>query len=513
MGVALLLLAACGAPAGRQTPDDDALVRLTDDEVKSLDPQKASDLTSLRVAADQFEGLTRYRGDGSIEPGLATGWTQSADGLIWRFPLRPGLRFSNGRPIDAGVFQSVFSRLHDPATASPHAGLFRVIAQMEAENAGQVMIRLRHPFPALPELLAHPAIAALPTVRIAAMGDHWTSERPLATSGPYRLRSWALHDRIVLERNPAWHDPPAPAPLVEWQPVDDRQAAFRRFRAGEPDLVGDFPSESKGWLDRALPGTAQVFPYRGSYYFVFNTRRPPFNDVRVRRALNMAAEREAIATRLLGVGNQPAWGVVPPGLYRNHMAYHPAWAGWSHERRIGEARRLLAQAGYSQSQPLRFEIRFNSDVDHRRVALALMDNWRALPVRPSLLNTEATLHFASMRRGDFDMARAGWIGDISAPENFLGIFQGNAGAINYPGFSNARFDMLLDRALALAPPKERDQAMARAEAALMDQAPVLPLYYYVTKNLVGPRVNGWTNNIANVHPSRTLGLRRGGKRQ
>ncbi len=507
VATAILLASACSSTSGPEPAESSRLVRLSDDEVKGLDPQKVSDLTSQRVAADQFEGLTRYRADGTVEPGLAASWTHDAKGLSWRFVLRPDLRFSDGTPITAATFVEVLRRLRDPATVSPNAGLFDVVARLQAPARGVVTIELRYPFPALPELLAHPALAALPMHRIADRGDRWTGDRPLVTSGAYRLARWSLHDRLRLIRNPRWHDPPPAIAIVDWKPVDDRQSAFRQFRAGEADLVGDFPAERKAWLDRHYPGAAQVAPYRGSFFFVFNTRRPPFNDRRVRVALNLLTERRAIAERLLAIGNPPAWGVVPPGLPGYEKAYRPIWWNWPHDRRLAVARQLLAMAGYGAARPLRFEIRFNSDVDHKRVALALLDNWRGLPVRATLLNTEATLHFASLRRGDFDLARASWIGDLSAPENFLGVYRDDAGGSNYSGYRSPRFDRLLQHALATAVSSQRMADMKKAETVLMADAPILPIYDYVTKNLVGHRVRGWQNNLANVHPSRTLYLK------
>lgn len=504
----IFLTSGCSTETRESPKSSHGLVRLSDDEVKSLDPQKASDLTSLRVAMDQFEGLTRYDGDGTIKAGLAQSWTYDASGLNWRFKLKPGLKFSDGTAITAETFAATFQRLRAPQTASPNASLFDAIEQVETPAADVVSVKLRHPFPALPELLAHPAMAALPIHRIRSVGERWTMDRPLVTSGPYRLTEWALHDRIVLRRNPMWHDPPAAIPIVEWKPVDDRQSAFRQFRAGEADLVGDFPSERKAWLDSHHPGAAQVAPYRGTYYFVLNTRRPPFNDRRVRQALNITVERQAIVNKLLAIGNPPAWGVVPPQISIAHgHKYLPAWAGHSREQRIAEAKTLLKSAGYDARHPLRFEIRFNSDTEHRRIALALLDNWRPLPIKATLLNTEATLHFASLRQGDFDMARASWIGDLSVPENFLTVHSSNAGTINYSAYRNQAFDNALNKAMPEANPAVRAALMARAEAILMSDAPILPIYHYVTKNLVGHRVDGWHNNLANVHPSRTLRLK------
>jgi oligopeptide transport system substrate-binding protein len=503
VGLAIcLFLSACQDPETESAPQTRAstLVRTAEDDPKGLDPQSYSDLATGRIAAEQFEGLTRFGADGQAEAGLAARWTVSPDGLAWRFSLKPNVRFSDGHPITAFVFSKVFARLRDSAFASPVAELFASIQSVTALDPQTVLVRLSHPDPAAIELLAHPALAALPLHR-----NQWIKDRPMVSSGAYRLSAWTLNDRLTLERNPNWPGGKAPIGRVEWKPVTDTLTALRMFEAGESDVASDFPSARLALLRSRLGGQVRVTPYRGSYYFAFNTRRAPFDDRRVRTALSMALDRDWMAHKLIATGAAPAWGVVPPGT-SGSTGYAPYWANWSQEKRLSEARSLLRQAGFGPERPLRFEIRFNSDTDHRRAAIALATFWKPLGVEAQLLNSEASLHFASLRRADFALARSGWIGDVSAPENFLAVHRSNAGAVNYSGHANPAFDQALDKALAIAEPKARSRAMRDAEALLIEEMPILPINYYVSKGLVSNRVRGWRDNGANVHPSRTLSL-------
>lgn len=501
------LLSSCAKSDAPGQRKDDALIRLTESESRGLDPQIVSDLSSIRIAADLFEGLTRMSAAGEAEPGLAKNWDISGNGKSWTFHLRPDLHYSDGKPVTADVFVKALKRIRDPKSGSPHSSLFAIIDSVEAPEHRTVIINLIFPFPQLPALLAHPAMAALPFHRIDDVGDQWSTERPLSGSGPYRLDSWRLNQEMMLSANPQYHGgKPATEKLI-WKPVDNIQSAMRLFLSGGVDTLTDFPANRLPWLMQNYPKAVHNSSYFGSYYYTFNTRKPPFNDARVRRALSMAVDREWIAKNMMASGNEPAWGLLPPALVSGTPA-RPAWADWPKSKRLAQARRLLGEAGYNIENPLRFEIRYNSSSEHRRVSVAMSTMWRAIDVEATLLNSEASLHFDSLKRADFMLARSGWIADLPAAENFLSVHRSNAGTQNYSGYANPAYDSALEAALAEAEPIKRNKKMQAAEAILVDDMPILPLYYYTVRALVRPNVTGWVDNPSNVHPSRTLAIGR-----
>ena len=499
------LLGSCGSNPSHKQRAADTLIRITEAESRGLDPQMFSDLASVRINSDLFEGLTRFNAGGEAEAGLANRWIISPDGKLWTFLLRPNLKFSDGTSIAADVFVKGLARIRDEKAGSPHSALFEIIDHIDAPDVTTVRVYLKFPFPQLPALLAHPAMAALPFHRIAAKGDGWTADRPLITSGAYLLTDWQLNQQMTMMANPNWNGGEPKTQKLIWKPIDNMQSSMRLMLADGADVATDFPANRLPWLKAHYSALVHNSGFLATYYFAFNTRRPPFNDVRVRRALSMATDRQWMADKMIAAGNEPAWGLLPPAL-RGGAAYRPDWASWPKADRVKEAKRLLGEAGYGPEHPLRFEVRFNSSTEHRRATVAMATMWRELGVEASLLNSEASLHFDSLKRADFSLARSGWIADLPAPENFLGVHRSDTGAQNYSGYANPLYDKALDEALAEPEPTSRAAKMRNAEEILMQDSPILPLYFYVSRALVNPRVKGWTDNAANVHPSRTLAI-------
>jgi oligopeptide transport system substrate-binding protein len=525
---ALFLVAGCGNEPRQQIVDsgrqDKALYRVLDDEVSSLDPHKVSNVIDTRVAIDLFQGLTSYGPDGQIVPGLAESWQVTPSGLQWSFKLRPLLTFSDGKTISADDVVQSLQRGLDPKTGAPMAKLLFSIRNAEAVAAGtvpaselgvtsvgrdNVQIQLERPSPELLEVLAHPVAAVVPVKHINVAGDSWAKPETLITSGPFQVVRHVLHSTLELEKNSQFFGANQVAlERLLYFPMSDRDASIRKFRASEVDVVQDFSRSQFDVIKAETPEAIKLSDYRGTYYFVFNMRKAPFDDARVRCALSMALDRDILARKVVGMDHQPSSSIVPGSTPDYGGSVLPAWAKQPQAQRLANAQVMLSAAGYSSSKPLNFEIKFNSSEEHKRMALAMSQMWRALPVKVTLFNSEASVHFASLKSADYVFARSGWIADYTGPESFLSIYSKNAGVMNYTGFADANFDRLYEAALRDPNAKTRISTLRSAEQKVADACAVVPIYTYRTKTLVSPDVKGWISNVTNINPSRYLSVTR-----
>ena len=504
---------------GGEAPSVDApvveFVRGNNTDPESLDPLQARSEPALNILRDLHEGLTTLAADGSVIRGAARAWTVSADGLEWSFELDPEARWSDGTAVTAADFVAAFRALADPATASPHAGLFAAVAGLRAaadgtgslEDVGvhadaedRLRILLERPVPWLAELLAHPA-ASPRRPELPADGK--------VSSGAFRFVSQVPGSHLLLERNRTYRDAAAVAiDRVRYLPISDQASELSRYRAGELDMSYTAPVSRIPWLREHMPDEFRVSPYLAVYFFGFNTRRPPLDDVRVRRALSLAVDRELLTRVIVGAGEEPACSLVPPAMPDYEPPSDPACEAARRER-IAQAQALLGAAGYGSERPLQLEIRYNTGELHDRLAVAVGAMWKeSLGVETSLVNEEFRVLLSNVRSGDVTQVyRGSWIADFRAPETFLGILAGDS-PVNGTGWADSEYDRLLREAAGTTDPAARARLLAAAEARALEAAPLLPLYFYVSKKLVKPYVDGIVDNPLNVHPSRFVTLQR-----
>jgi len=490
-----------------ESPRIAEFVRGNGPEPESLDPHLAQAEPALNILRDLYEGLTTMDGEGRVIPGVATSWAVGADGLEWTFLLRPEARWSDGRPVTAGDFAWSFDRLRDPATGSPNAALLGPLQEAVAEAPDRLVLRLAEPAPWLPEVLAHPAAAPVRRDVLEARGREHARPGVLVGNGPFVLAEWTLGSHVLLRRNRAyWRDAETGVDQVRYLHLADRGSELSRYRAGELHMTYAVPVNRYFWLQENMADELRVSPHLAVYFYGFNTRKPPLDDPRVRRALTLAADRELLTARVIGTGEAPACGFVPPGI-EGYPGAKLNGCGAERSRRLGEARQLLTEAGYGPENPLSLEIRYNTGEVHERIAVAVSALWKqALGVETNLVREEFRVLLGNVRAGLVTQVyRASWIADYRDPATFLEIL-GSGSPFNGTGWSDPAYDELLAAARRTRDPAKRMGILAEAEARMLAQAPVMPLYFYASKYLVRPGVEGVSDNPLNVHPSRFVRL-------
>lgn len=491
----------------------------------SLDPHRITGVWENRVVGDMLMGLTTEGPGGEVVGGAATSWEVSEDGLRYEFRLRKH-RWSDGPAVTADDFVYSFRRMMSGDTTSPYAQFFWVIENGREVTAGdlppsalgvaaldtdRLEIRLARRTAYFPGLLTHFAAFPVPRHAVEAHGRSWTEPGRMPANGPFRLAARVPNDHVLLEKNPHFHAADnVRLDGVRYYGLEDRDAALLRFRAGELDVLRDFPAGRTGWLREHMPETVRTAPYLGLSFLAVNHEREALQDRRVREALSLAVDRRIIAEQVLGSGEQPAWSLVPPGS----SGYpQPAQAPWRKEpmpQRQARARALMEAAGYSRSRPLRLRLRYPVSENERRVAIALQSMWRGILVATELERAETAIHYAALQHGDFDLGLASWLAVYDDPQTFTLLLQTESGPNNLGRYSDAQYDRLTDQAARQADPASRAALLLEAEALAMREQALIPLYHHAARNLVSTRVLGWEDNLLDVHRSRYLGLEPGG---
>ncbi len=488
----------------------------------SLDPHRITGVWENRIVGDMLMGLTTEAADGSTVPGAAEDWEISADGLTYTFTIREH-GWSDGVPVTAEDFVYSFRRMLVGETTSPYAQFFWVIEQAQELTRGEaepeslgvtaldeytLQIRLSQPCAYFLGLLTHFAAFPVPRHAIEAHGSDWTAAGNMPANGAFVLTERVANDHVRLQRNPRFFDAGnVTLDGVVYVGQEDLDAQLSRFRAGELDILRDFPGARTQWLRERMPEAVRTAPYLGLAFFAVNHAREPLRDARVRRALSMALHREIIAERLLGSGEQPAWSLVPEGT-ANYTT--PAMAQWRRldiPARTGEARALMAEAGYGPERRLNLQLRYHTSENDRRVAVAAQSMWREIFVDVDLERAETAVHYASLQQGNFDLGLASWLAVYDDPQTFTLLLETASGPNNLGGYSDADYDALTTRAAASVDAGRRAELLREAEAHAVREQALIPIYHHAARNLVRSNVTGWQDNLLDVHRSRFLGLR------
>ncbi len=468
------------------------------------------------ILYDLGEGLLTIGESGELIGGIAERWEVSDDGEMFTFHLRSNLKWSDGSELDAQDVVRSFQRLVEPGTNSPSAHNARQIKNakevitgtlspdtlgVSAPNARTVEIVLEHPTSYFLQLLAHPSLQP--------RHDSWGLEAGMRlpiTNGAYKVSEVVIGTSIRLTKNEHYWNSSNVAINEVLYHVVDQDVEPIRFVAEELDITDNV---SEAYFDKFKdqdPEVLEVAPMLGIYYLGFNLKSEQFQDnLEFRHALSLAIDREELVEKILGRGEIPAYRFVPPGIdgYPNFDEEQD----WTQVDREVAAKRLMMEAGIGSHGPIEVELSYNTGGGHERIAAAVASMWRqVLGVNSQLRGEEFKVFIQNVQHGvDTELFRLSWTGDYNDPYTFLQLFESSSSS-NFTGYESAYFDSLIHRANAASNPSERQELLVQAEELVLDYAPAIPLYFYVSKHLVNPRVHGWKSNILDVHKSQYLSI-------
>lgn len=459
-------------------------------EPATLDPQLASLPDEFFVIRALSEGLLTPNPDGGApRPGVAERWETSADGLTWTFHLRANARWSNGDPVTAGDFVHSVRRALGPTLGAPKASLFFALRNarefmrgeisdphqlgIAAPDATTLVLTLASPFPDLPALVASGPWIPVHSPTVERFGNNWTRPENFVGNGPFVLVEWSPNQRMAVRRSETyWNAAAIALPRIEFLAFDSGDTEERAWRAGQIDVTMAVPSSKLDGYRASPEHVLHTVPLHETRYLALNVRKPPLDDVRVRRALSLALDRGSLVGKVLKAGQQPAFHFVPPGL----GGYRPAV---QLSESAAEARRLLAEAGFPDGKNFPKLELATWPVATAQLE-AIQQRWNdVLGIQVALVQREARVHLATLANGDYTLAFATAIPDYNSARDLLETMTtGHAG--NYPHWSDADYD----RAVAAG-------ATADAERRLLEAVPVIPLYFNAKNFLLRPSVQGW----------------------
>jgi len=495
-------------------------------EPATLDVHKSTGVPESYIQMDLFEGLLAPDAEAKPVPGVAESWTISDDGLVYTFKLRESAKWSDGSPVTAEDFVFSWRRLADPKTASQYAFFIWPVKNGEAITKGQMppeelavvaedaktlKVTLRSPTPYFLSAQLHHALYPVSKANVEKFGPEYLRPGNLASNGAYMLAEHVPQSHVKLTKNPSYHGAGnVKVDTVFFYATEDIDAELKRFRAGDLDTTYQMPPQQIPWAKTNMADSFRAPAYLGTYYYAFNLTHEPWkSNPKLRKAISLAIDRDILVEKIMQGGELPAYGFVPPGVV-NYRSATLDYAGMSQKERDALAKTLFEEAGYGKDKPLDLDIFYNTHEGHKKMAIAVGGMLKQkLGINTTLTNQEWKVYLDGRNQKTYkDVIRVGWIGDYNDPNTFLELLRGDIGGQNPAAYDNPRYNEMLAKAANLSDLEERGKLLAEAEALMLDEHPIVPLYFYTRPLMVGTHVKGWQDNIMNYHPTRFLTVER-----
>lgn len=489
-------------------------------EPQELDPHIVTGIPEFHILLALFEGLVIAE-PRELKPvgGVAKEWECSPDKKEWTFYLRNNAKWSNGDNVTAEDFRFSYQRILSPALGSEYAYMLYCIENAEEYHKGKIsdfskvgvivkndttlIIRLSKPIPYFLSLLAHHSWFPVhpPTIlksgKIDSRGSGWTKPENFVGNGPFKLSKWEVNKIVTVKKNEHyWDKSSIKIDEINFYPVENQQTEERLFRTGKLHITSGLSPLKIEWYKENQPEALRNDPYLGTYFYVINVKKPPLDNVLVRKALSLAIDRKAIVNKILKGGQLPATSFTPPNTGESYLSP----SNFVYFDTI-EAKKSLKRAGYdptTNSFP-QIELLYNTSETHHIIAQAIQQMWKQyLNIDVVLVNQEWKVYLASKQEGNFHIARMGWIGDYNDPMTFLDMWVKDGGN-NNSGWHSSKYDSLINIASSISDTKKRAEVFYDAEKILLTELPIIPIYFYTNVYLIRPEVKGWYPNILNLH--------------
>lgn len=483
-------------------------------EPESLDPQQTTGAQEWAIIRHMFIGLLSLDPHGRAVPGIAESWDISGDGKLWTFHLRNDAKWSNGDPITSEDFVYSFRRLVDPESGTAGSpDLFEVTNAIsiatgkekditklgvDAPDAHTFRIFFVNPRTIMPLLLTDPMLVPLHRATIERWGNKWTRPENIVSDGPYIMTSWVPQSGITMIRNPYFYDLNAVSiSQVNFVEVEQSSVELKQFRAGELDWAHLTPATIE-WARQNGHDDFHSVPSNGYSFLFFNmTSGVLAHDIRIRQALAMSINREVLIEKVAPLGQAAAYGILPPvitGYTRQEMLFK----NQSMNERIDRAKKLIYKAGYSDKNPLSVNIIYPRNPEIYRVLFAISKMWEEIGVKTTLEDMEWQALLGRKKSQNFEIGYVSGLGNYDDPEPALENFRSDAGNYNYGGYKNQKFDVLFQEAMSATDIELHRQILSRCERMVLDDYPVIPLWYLQNNWMVVPQLKGW--DFASIFP-------------
>lgn len=509
-------LAGCNSSKDDEATENQELIYNLGAEVKTIDPALNNAVDGSIVICNAFEGLMRLDDEQKAIPGIAESYDLSDDFLTYTFHLREDALWSDGKPVTAEDFKYAWTRALNPATAAEYAFQLYYIKGGENYNNGTgsaedlginvvddhtLEVTLENPTSYFLELTAFPTLMPVREDIVEADADGWTLKpETYVSNGPFTLKEYNMKDSYVFVKNPEYYrKDEVKLDTLKFRMIEDEVSAYASVKNGEIDMSEILPnSEIKKGQEE---GTVQIYPYLGTYFYCINvgnnTENLPadvqaaLSNKKVRQALSLAIDRKTICEEVTKGGQIPAYSYVPEGIpgakegedFTGDVKY------WDAEKAdLEQAKKLLAEAGYPNGEGLpTLELLYNTNEGNKLIAETIQQMWAKINVNVELYNEEWAVFQDSRKNGNYEIARHGWIGDYVDPMTFLDMWMTGLGN-NDAKFSSEEYDNLIRSAKEETDIEKKYEYLRQAEDILMDEMPIIPIYYYTQIKAVNPNV-------------------------